>query len=82
MITIYTRKDVREERKITNITDLEYTDFTQSKDPYIKADLVMFVDTEEFVILKNRLEYPKQGTLFPIEHLESLLVEMMGKLQF
>lgn len=81
MITIYTRKDLRAEVKLKDISKVEYTDFTQSKDPFIKADFVMFTDDLDFKILKNRLPYPEQGTLFPMEHFESLLVSIMLKLQ-
>ena len=81
MITIYTSKDLSDKRKALNISDVEYTDFTQSKDPFIKADFVVYADTEEFIVLKNRLPYPKHGAIFPMEHFESLLVSIINKLQ-
>lgn len=81
MVTIYTSKDLNDKRKALNISDVEYTDFAQSKEPFIKADFVVYADSEEFKVLKNRLPYPKHGTMFPMEHFESLLTSIMDNLQ-
>ena len=79
MITIYTRSDLVDHSKINNISRVKYTDFRLSRDPFLKSDLVLFVDRYEFKVMKNRLPYPAVDTLFPVEHLDNVVRDMLTK---
>lgn len=55
MITIYSRKDLKRDAKNKKITEVQYSDFQYNTKPFIKADLVLFVDEDsQCKILKSR----------------------------
>jgi hypothetical protein len=54
MITVFTRDDLIRESKDKDVKDIVSVDFRNNREPYEKADMVVFVDDNQVTVLKSR----------------------------
>lgn len=54
MITVYTRDDLIRVSKDKKVMDIITVDFRNNREPYEKADMVVFMDDNQVTVLKHR----------------------------